>query len=105
MGRIWSKISGFIKNRAKHLQTAFHKKFGADITIDEKRRAFLKYAAFGTAVFLAGKYINPLINAIRGDTVISEKIFENFKITETGKKLLVTDDEGDEILTIDKESF
>lgn len=75
------------------------------LDIDERRRAFLKYALFGGAVFLAGKYINPLINAIRGDTVLSEKTFENFKITETGRKLLVTDDEGDEILTIDKESF
>ena len=72
---------------------------------DVKRRAFLKYALFGGALFLAGKYLTPLINALRGDTVLSEKTFQNFKLTETGKQLLVTDDDGNEILTIDKESF
>jgi len=75
------------------------------IEIDASRRAFLKYAFFGGAVLVAGKYINPLVNLIRGDTILSEKTFENFKITETGRKLLVTDDDGSEILTIDKESF
>lgn len=72
---------------------------------DARRRAFLKYAFFGGAVLVAGKYINPLVNLIRGDTVLSERTFENFKITETGRRLLVTDDDGGEILTIDKESF
>ncbi len=73
--------------------------------VDSRRRAFLKYAVFGGAVFVAGKYVSPLVNLIRGDTVLSEKTFENFKITETGRRLLVTDDDGSEILTIDKESF
>ncbi len=75
------------------------------IDIDERRRTFLKYAFFGGTVLFAGRYINPLVNLIRGDTVLSEKTFENFKITETGRRLLVTDDDGGEILTIDKESF
>lgn len=75
------------------------------IEIDASRRAFLKYVFFGGAVLVAGKYINPIVNLIRGDTILSEKTFENFKITETGRQLLVTDDEGGEILTIDKESF
>jgi len=75
------------------------------IEIDASRRAFLKYAFFGGAVLVVGKYINPAINLIRGDTILSEKTFENFKITETGRQLLVTDDDGGEILTIDKESF
>lgn len=73
--------------------------------IDERRRAFLKYAAFGGAVLFAGRYISPIVNALRGDTVLSEKTFENFKITETGRQLRVTDDDGGEVLTIDKESF
>lgn len=73
--------------------------------LDARRRAFLKYAAFGSALFVAGKYVDPLMNTLRGDTVLSEKTFENFKVTETGKQLLVTDDDGGEILTIDKESF
>lgn len=73
--------------------------------LDDRRRAFLKYAAFGGALFVAGKYIDPLVNTLRGDTVLSEKTFDNFKVTETGKQLLVTDDDGAEVLTIDKESF
>jgi hypothetical protein len=73
--------------------------------LDAKRRAFLKYAAFGGTLFLAGKYLNPIINTLRGDTVIDEKVFRNFTLTETGKQLRVTDDEGGEILTIDKEGF
>ena len=75
------------------------------IEIDASRRAFLKYAFFGGSVLVVGKYINPAINLIRGDTILSEKTFENFKITETGRQLRVTDDDGGEILTIDKESF
>ena len=54
---------------------------------------------------MAGKYMNPLINLLRGDTVISEQTFQNFKVTETGRQLRVTDDEGDELLVIDKEEF
>lgn len=75
------------------------------LEIDASRRAFLKYAAFGGAVLVVGKYIDPVVNMLRGDTVLSEKTFQNFKITETGRQLLVTDDDGEEILTIDKESF
>lgn len=73
--------------------------------VDDRRRTFLKYAFFGGAVFLAGKYVNPFINLLHGDTVLSEKTFQNFRVTETGRQLQVTDDEGSEILTIDKEGF
>lgn len=76
-----------------------------DLPLDVKRRAFLKYAVFGGAVFLAGKYFGPLMNTMRGDTVLSEKTFDNFKMVETGKQLQISDDDGNEILTIDKESF
>ena len=75
------------------------------LVIDDRRRAFLKYALFGGAVFMAGKYMNPLVNLLRGDTVLSEQTFQNFKVTETGRQLRVTDDEGDELLVIDKEEF
>lgn len=77
----------------------------AVVALDERRRAFLKYAAFGGAVLLAGKYVTPLVNTLRGDAVLSEKTFDNFKVTETGKQLKVTDDDGAELLIIDKESF
>lgn len=75
------------------------------IIVDEKRRAFLKYAVFGGVVFLIGKYIDPFINMLRGDTVLGEKSFEHFKYTETGREIRVSDDEGAELLTIDKEGF
>lgn len=78
---------------------------GSKELLDARRRAFLKYAAFGGALFVAGKYIDPLVNTLRGDKVLSEKTFDNFKVTETGKQLLVTDDDGAEVLTIDKETF
>lgn len=75
------------------------------IDIDAKRRTFLKYALFGGAVFVAGKYVNPIVNMLRGDTILSEKTFESFRITETGRALRVMDDEGSELLVIDKEGF
>lgn len=75
----------------------------APVTFDMKRRAFVRYTLFGGAVFLVGKYLSPAIDMFRGDTVIDEKVFNNFKITETGKQLRVTDDSGEELLTIDKE--
>ncbi len=77
----------------------------AEKTIDEQRRTFLKYALFGGVVFLAGKYMNPLINLLQGDAVLSEKTFQNFKITETGKQLQVTDDDGNDVLIIDKDGY
>lgn len=73
--------------------------------IDVKRRAFLKYAVFGGVVFFVGKYFGPLMNTLRGDTVLSEKTFDNFKMVETGKQLQISDDDGNEILTIEKEGF
>lgn len=73
--------------------------------IDMRRRNFIKLTVFGGIIFLVGRYFGPLVNMFRGDTVINEMIFSNFKITETGKQLRVTDDEGSEILTIDKEHF
>ncbi len=76
-----------------------------EASLDVKRRAFLKYAVFGGVVFLAGKYFGPLVNTLRGDTVLSEKTFDNFKMIETGKQLQISDDDGNEILTIEKESF
>ena len=77
----------------------------ATVILDEKRRTFLKYALFGGAVFLAGKYTTPVANMLRGDRVLSEKTFQNFKVTETGTELKVMDDDGAELLIIDKESF
>lgn len=83
----------------------FRSKKLTPVHLDDKRRAFLKYALFGGGLFLVGKYMNPIINTIQGDAVVDEKVFRNFTLTETGRQLQVTDDEGNEILTIDKEGF
>jgi hypothetical protein len=98
-------VSTFLSQVARIDLRAAHKLGMPVEQSDVKRRAFLKYTLFGGVVFLAGKYVNPLINMIHGDTVLSEKTFNNFKMTETGKQLQITDDEGSEILTIDKEGF
>lgn len=90
--------------KALHLKMVWPKKMPT-VHIDSRRRAFLKYAVFGGGLFLVGKYMNPLINTIQGDAVVDEKVFRNFTLTETGRQLQVTDDEGNEILTIDKEGF
>ena len=76
-----------------------------DDALDMRRRNFIKLTVFGGAVFLAGKYFGPFVNMLRGDTVINETLFSNFKVTETGKELRVTDDEGEEFLIIEKENF
>lgn len=73
--------------------------------IDLRRRNFLKFAIFGSLAFLAGRYLQPLINTIRGEAVIDEKVFQNFKLTETGKQLRITDEDNEELLVIDKEGF
>ncbi len=87
-----------------HFKALWPKK-APKVQLDEKRRALLKYALFGGGLFLVGKYMNPLMNTLQGDAVVDEKVFRNFTLTETGRQLQVTDDEGNEILTIDKESF
>lgn len=75
------------------------------VPVDERRRAFLKYALFGSVVFVAGKYTNAIVNFFQGDTIISEQAFQNFKLTETGHQLRVTDNMGEELLIIDKETL
>jgi hypothetical protein len=101
---IWCvNYSAGFKRCLGFIQSAMQGK--AEKTIDEQRRTFLKYALFGGVVFLAGKYMNPLINLLQGDAVLSEKTFQNFKITETGKQLQVTDDDGNDVLIIDKDGY
>ena len=46
-----------------------------------------------------------IFDMMQGDKVLSEQTFRNFKLTETGKQLQITHDEGSELLVIDKERF
>ncbi len=73
--------------------------------LDVDRRTFLKYALFGTGGFLVAKYLNPAINMFQGDTVLNERAFQNFNMTETGRQIEIRDSDGSEILVIDKEGF
>lgn len=73
--------------------------------INQRRRNLIKYTLFGGIGFLAGRYLDPLVNTLRGDAVINAKNFENFKLTETGKQLRITDDENNDLLLIDKDAF
>jgi len=67
------------------------------------RRKFLKIAAFGGVAFLAGKFFGPLLNMIKKDSVVDEKVFDNYKITETRSQFKLIDREGDEIIIVDKD--
>lgn len=73
--------------------------------LDERRRNFLKFAIFGGLGFVAGRYLQPLVNTLKGGTVLSERTFDNFQLTETGKQLRITDDDGEELLIIDKDAL
>lgn len=105
------RLLGSVRSRRTLFRNIQKRRIGSrrssqsDAPLDSKRRAFLKYAIFGGGVFLVGKYFGPLMNTLRGDTVLSEKTFDNFKMVETGKQLQISDDDGNEILTIEKESF
>jgi len=67
------------------------------------RRNFIKLAAFGGAAFVAGKFLSPLLNILKKDKVVDEKIFDNYKITETKNQFKLTDKQGDDIIIVDKD--
>ncbi len=74
-------------------------------TINSYRRNLIKFLLVGGGAFLLGKFTSPFINFLNRDKVLDEKIFNNFKIVETGRTLKVFDKEGSEILLIDKDSL
>jgi len=67
------------------------------------RRNFLKLAAFGGVAFVAGKFLSPFLNMVKKDKVVDEKVFDNYKITETNKQFKLIDRQGDEIIIVDKD--
>ncbi len=103
---LFAGYAGVSSGRGRWLRDAFSgQKNGGNDTLDIRRRNFIKLTVFGGAIFLVGRYFGPFVNMLRGDTVINETLFSNFKVTETGKELRVTDDEGEEFLIIEKENF
>ena len=67
------------------------------------RRNFLKLVAFGGAAFVAGKFFGPILNMVKKDKVVDEKIFNNYKIIETKSQFKLTDKQGDDIIIVDKD--
>jgi hypothetical protein len=75
------------------------------IATNTYRRNFLKFALVGAGGFLLGKLTDPLLQFVRGEKVISEKDFKNFKFEETNKQLRVLDASGEEIIIVDKDTM
>ena len=73
--------------------------------VNSYRRNLLKFLLIGGGAFLVGKFANPFINFINGDKVIDEKIFENFKVVETGRTLKIMEKDGTEVFIVEKDSF
>lgn len=76
-----------------------------EIVTNPRRRLLIKLAVFGGLAFVAGKFFEPLKNMIEGDRIIDEKVFNNFKVTETGRQLKIADTNGDDIVIFDKDTF
>lgn len=74
-------------------------KKGIDIT----RRQFLKMAALGSGAFLVFKGLNYGFGLFSEGPVLTERLFEAFRVTETEKSLTFFDrGSGKEILIIEK---
>ncbi|MFZ3043827.1 MAG: hypothetical protein WA058_01830 [Minisyncoccia bacterium] len=69
------------------------------------RRNLLKLFAVGGGAFLVGKFMDPVINLISGDRVISMRDFQNFRLVESGREIKVLDKDGGEILIVDKDAI
>jgi hypothetical protein len=68
------------------------------------RRNFLKLLGVGAGGFVLGRLADPLIELVRGEKIISEKDFKNFKFEETNKELRILDQSGEEIIIVDKDT-
>ncbi len=72
------------------------------VDIVANRRKLLKYAFFGTGIFVLGKIFGPSINIFGEDTKITD--FKNFRVIESKLGLQFFDKFGNEILVLDKDS-
>ena len=64
------------------------------------RRAILKYAFFGSGLFILGKIFGPSLNLFGDDSKITD--FKNFRVVESKLGLQFFDKMGNEILALDK---
>lgn len=69
--------------------------------VNKNRRIFLALGATGLVTFIFGKLFGDFLER----DIVSKAQFKNFTLTETGSEIKLTDNKGDEIFIIDKESF
>jgi hypothetical protein len=73
--------------------------------INQNRRKFLKWVAIGGGVFAVWKIFGSSAKffGVSDESGGKETIFDNFRITETGKNLTVYEKSGKEIIVIEKD--
>jgi hypothetical protein len=70
--------------------------------MDKNRRNFLKFSLIGGGAILLGKVFgSDLLNLFSGQK--TEKTFNNFRIVENNKELIIYGKTGEAIFIIDKE--
>ncbi len=108
---ISNKIKSNKKIRDVHRKTLIvldvlsDKFFGATIEngVNRNRRRVLTACILGGGALVATKVLSSVMDMFTGDTVLSEKMFENFIVKETGQSLSFFDRQsGEPILIIDK---
>lgn len=72
--------------------------------VKKERRTLLKLALFGGGAFLVGKLFGSFTDLF-SDKVVKDVQFNNFRFVETGKKLTISEKDGQDILVVDKDSF
>jgi hypothetical protein len=69
--------------------------------INKNRRNLLRFLLIGSGALLLGKIFGPgFLKFFSGPK--TETDFENFRITENKKELIISDRNGEEVLIIDK---
>lgn len=69
--------------------------------MDKNRRKFIKILLIGSASFMAGKVLGPLISKF-SDNSSAKSNSTAFKVVENNKSFSVYDGSGEEIFQIDK---
>ena len=72
--------------------------------MDTNRRKFIKTMFIGGGAILLGKLFGSRILDLFSPDQINVKSFENFRISENKKELIISDQNGQEIFIIDKEN-
>jgi hypothetical protein len=72
--------------------------------INQNRRKFLKWAAIGGGAFAVWKIFGSSTKFFGiSDELSKETLFDNFRISETGKDLTIYEKSGKQIIVIEKD--